>query len=74
MAAGKKSSARDLRQEPPGDLRQQVDAARRELWDARIKARTGSLTQPHQIRVTRRRIARLLTVLQERERAGGSPT
>lgn len=44
--------------------------ARRELWQLRFDLTTRQLTDYSKIRQARRKIARLLTVRTERERAG----
>ena len=45
----------------------QVDDAREELMNLRFQQATGELTDYTRIRVTRRRIARILTIISERE-------
>jgi large subunit ribosomal protein L29 len=68
----KTPKAKELRGSSEADLRTQLEAARRELWDGRLKARAGSLQQPHRLRAIRRQAARLLTVLKESQSAGSS--
>ncbi len=50
-------------------LADQIEAKREELFKLRISWRTGSLEDPNQMRVVRKDIARLLTVLRERQLA-----
>ena len=58
--------AHALRTVPEAELRVQLEALRRERWDAQRKAKDGSLQQPHRFGEARRQIARILTVLGER--------
>ena len=48
------------------DLNSQLNDLRKRLWEGRTKARQGSLQQTHQLRVTRRQIARVQTVMKEK--------
>ena len=57
------TSMAELRSLGEPELRERLRQARHELDVARLKARQGSLEQPHQIRITRRMIARLFTIL-----------
>ncbi len=47
----------------------QIESKREELFKLRISWRTGSLEDPNQMRVVRKDIARMLTVLRERQLA-----
>ncbi len=47
------------------DLQAQIQKARQELWGGRLKASEGAMQQPHRLRMLRRQIARLHTVLRE---------
>ena len=58
-----------LRELPEQDLNSQLNDLRKRLWEGRTKARQGSLQQTHQLRVTRRQIARAQTVLKEKRNA-----
>ena len=49
------------------DLRSQVDEAREEMMNLRFQQATGELVDFTRLRYTRRLIARLLTILKERE-------
>ena len=51
------------------ELEGKVDDAREELFRLRFQFRTGQLTDYSRIVVSRRSVARLLTVLRERELA-----
>jgi large subunit ribosomal protein L29 len=50
-------------------LIEQVAAKREELFKLRLEWATGSLDDPNQIRAVRKDLARLLTVVRERELA-----
>lgn len=58
------------------ELRKNLNDARQELMNLRFQQATGELTDYTRVRHTRRQIARLLTLLHERERmavnGGGS--
>ncbi len=51
------------------ELHEQVREKKRELMDLRFQASIGQLAQNHRIRETKRTIARLLTVLREKQAA-----
>ena len=65
MAQEQRTRPAQLRQLAAADLHRQVAQARQTLWNARAKLRSGSLQKPHEIRATKRQIARLLTIVQE---------
>lgn len=52
------------------EIEEALVEARRELWQLRFDLTTRQLTDYSKIRQARRKIARLLTVRTERERAG----
>ena len=52
---------------PAGELQTQLQSLRQELWTQRVKAREGLLQQSHRVGLLRRQIARLSTVLNERQ-------
>ena len=52
------------------ELRVEIDDARQELMNLRFQMSTGELTDHTRLRQTRRMIARILTVLSDRERLG----
>ena len=66
MAGMKVSEIRDL--ESP-TLLEQIESKRQELFNLRIQWNTGSLENPNQMHIVRKDIARILTVLRERELA-----
>jgi large subunit ribosomal protein L29 len=50
-----------------GECDQKVASLRKELYDLRAKAQSGQLEKPHQVKVIRRTIARIMTLKQEAE-------
>ncbi|MBC7106793.1 MAG: 50S ribosomal protein L29 [Firmicutes bacterium] len=60
----KPSEIRALSQE---ELRAKIGEAKEELFRLRLQLATGQLDNPNKIRETKRRIARLKTILRERE-------
>jgi large subunit ribosomal protein L29 len=63
-----KEELRELRQADLPKLAEQLEEARRELFNLRLRLATRQLTQHHEIRRVRKRIARILTVLSEKQR------
>ena len=53
-----------------GELRQELSNAKRNLYDLRFQLATRQLDDYSQITLTRRRIARILTVMTERQAEG----
>ena len=62
---------REFRDKPNDELKADLDNFRRELFNLRFQSATEQIENPSQIGETRRAIARILTVLKERE-AGAS--
>jgi large subunit ribosomal protein L29 len=60
---------KDLRNLSTTELENKLDDAREELFKLRFQFRTGQLTDYTRLRATRRDIARLATLLRERELA-----
>lgn len=58
-----------LRELQEQDLDRQLGDLRKSLWEGRTKARQGSTQKTHQLRATRRQIARVQTVLKEKRNA-----
>ena len=63
--AQKLPKAKDLRALPEPELRNELDKIRQELWQARLKAKDGSLQQSHHMPLAKRHIARIQTILRE---------
>ncbi len=59
----------EIRELETNALVDHIEAKREELFKLRISWRTGSLEDPNQMRVVRKDIARMLTVLRERQLA-----
>ena len=57
---------------PAAELHQKLRGLREELTLLRVKAKRGSVEQPHRIRQTRHQIARILTILNAPARHGGT--
>ncbi len=58
---------KEIRQLSDADLLRQVDILKEELFDLRFKQATGFLENPARIREIRKTIARINTVLTERQ-------
>ena len=61
--------ADELRELSVDELQSRIDDARQELMNLRFRQSTGELTDHTRLRFTRRQIARLLTIIGEREMA-----
>ena len=61
-------NARDLRTKSDGDLRKELLDLNREAFNLRVQKGTGQLSRPSQVKAVRRDIARIKTILSERER------
>lgn len=59
--------ARELREKSNEELKEELKKLRVELFNLRFQLMTGGLTNPHRIRSVRKDIARILTILRERE-------
>jgi large subunit ribosomal protein L29 len=62
--------ASQLRQSGMDDLRKQLEELLREQFNLRMQKGTGQLSRPSQVRVVRRDIARIKTIMNEMK-AGG---
>ena len=60
-------TAAELRELPDDELRQRYAEGKEELFKLRFQVVTGQLDDPRQLSKVRREIARVLTVLRERE-------
>lgn len=61
--------AKQVRELSEEDLAVQLRERRKELFNLRFQHATGQLDDPHKLSITRREIARLLTIQGEREAA-----
>ncbi len=59
----------ELRQLSDAELRERLDGAKEELFNLRFQLATGQLDNPMRLKQVRRDVARILTVLRERELA-----
>ena len=64
--------ARELRSKTDQELRQALDEAQRELFNLRFQAASGQGANPERMRQVRKEIARIKTILRERELAAAS--
>ena len=65
MAVG--ISTGELRELNDEDLTTKLRQAKEELFNLRFQSATGQLTNNHRLRIVRQEIARIYTVLRERE-------
>jgi large subunit ribosomal protein L29 len=61
------SKAAELRDLPDDELLHRIESAKEELFNLRFQLATGQLDNPARLRVLKRDIARVATVLRERE-------
>lgn len=61
---------KELRALSDEELNARIKEAKKELFDLRLKQSTGSLEQPSKIRELRKNVARMKTILAERENGG----
>jgi large subunit ribosomal protein L29 len=59
----------EIRQLETADLLQQLEGKREEIFKLRLQWHSGSLENPNQIRLVRKDIARIMTIVRERELA-----
>ncbi len=64
--------ASDLRNKSAAELNNELLERRKEQFNLRMQQSTGQLTRPDRLNGVRRDIARIKTVLNERDRAGES--
>ncbi|MDX1252929.1 MAG: 50S ribosomal protein L29 [Gammaproteobacteria bacterium] len=58
--------AKDLRQKNVAELKQELLSVLREQFNLRMQKGSGQLSKPHQVKVARRNIARIKTILNEK--------
>jgi large subunit ribosomal protein L29 len=61
------ATVRELRDLGEDDLVQRLDASKEELFNLRFQLATGQLDNPMRIKEVRREVARILTILRERD-------
>lgn len=64
--------ASELREKTPDQLREQLEALKKEAFNLRFQAATGQLENTSQMRSVRRDAARVKTILNEKARAAAS--
>ncbi len=57
----------ELRELPEAELHARLDTAKEELFNLRFQLATGQLDNPMRIKEVRREVARILTLISERE-------
>lgn len=62
-------NVKEIRDKSNDELLKTLDEFKKELFDLRFQRATGSIDNPMRIRELRKSIARILTVLKEREAA-----
>lgn len=63
---------KDLRELSDKELESKIIETKKELFNLRMKQSTGTLEKPSKIRELRKDVARMKTILRERELAGGN--
>jgi large subunit ribosomal protein L29 len=58
---------KDIRNLTDTDLTKKISESKKELFDLRLKQSTGSLEKPSKIHELRKDVARMKTILRERE-------
>ena len=61
---------KELRTLSNEELVEKIKESKKELFDLRLKQSTGSLEKPSKIRELRKNVARMQTILKERENGG----
>ena len=63
---------KDLRELSTKELESKIMETKKELFSLRMKQSTGTLDKPSRIKTLRKDVARMKTILKERELAGGN--
>ena len=63
-------NVKEIRDKSNDQLLKALDESKKELFDLRFEKATGSIDNPMRIRELRKTIARILTVLKERDMEG----
>ena len=61
--------AKEVREMPKAELEQKITTLKEELYNLRYQAHTGRLEKPSRIRNIRRDIARINTIIREKDNA-----
>ena len=62
--------ANELREKSQAELRETLHELLKEQFNLRMQQGTGQLARPHLMKVVRRNIARVKTIMNEKRRAG----
>jgi len=62
-----RAKAKELRNLTADELKEKHDGLKKELFSLRLQAKLGKLEKHAVIRTTKREVARLLTILREKE-------
>lgn len=60
-------NAKELREKTTGELREMIGQLREELFKLKMQHYTGQLEQVAKLKTTKRTVARVLTLLRQRE-------
>jgi large subunit ribosomal protein L29 len=60
-------TSKEIRELAPGEIQNKLRETREQLLQLRLKKHTGQVEKPHNIRVLRKDIARLETILTEKK-------
>ena len=60
-------NAIEMRQKPVDDLKREIASSEKEIWKIRFQKGSEKAGDPNKIRTLRREVARMNTVLRERE-------
>lgn len=60
-------NATELRQKSPDDLRREIAARERDIWKLKFQKGSEKAGDSNKVRTLRREVARMLTILRERE-------
>ncbi len=64
--------AKQLREMSVTELEQELRERLREQFNLRMQKGSGQLSRPHQMKTVRREIARIKTIVTEKQRVGGA--
>gem|GEM_PF-4474736 len=65
---------REVRDKSVTELQERLRQLKKELYELRLAASTANVEKPHQFRLKKKEIAKILTVLKEREEQNVSAT
>ncbi len=61
--------AKELNDLTADELKEKLEARKKELFSLRLQAKLGKLEKHSSVRVTKREIARMMTILKQKERS-----